>query len=128
LDTIRLVLGGIRVNGVGDDADDEDIPMLHDIDQKKDRWDCETILSTLHAYYYGESDVCCGRRTSGTYSNLENHSRLIRAKEADQYPEFECILAQVSRAPMCRVDRFGRRARMTEMRKRITVRCINSFH
>jgi protein LTV1 len=29
-----------------DEDDDDDIPMPHDIDEKKDRWDCETILST----------------------------------------------------------------------------------
>ncbi|KAF8516083.1 Low temperature viability protein-domain-containing protein [Gautieria morchelliformis] len=68
LDTIRRALGGMRVNpGIGDDADDdEDIPMPHDVDEKKDRWDCETILST--------------------YSNLENHPRLIRAKEGRPVP------------------------------------------
>lgn len=47
LDTIRRALGEIRINPGAEDEDDEDIPMPHDIDDKKDRWDCETILSAL---------------------------------------------------------------------------------
>ncbi|KAF8584673.1 LTV-domain-containing protein [Ramaria rubella] len=62
LDTIRRALGGMRINpSAEDEEDDADIPMPHDIDEKVDRWDCETILTT--------------------YTNLENHPRLIRARD-----------------------------------------------
>ena len=48
LDTIRKALGEAKIR---DDAEsepeDDDILMPLDIDDKKDRWDCETILSTL---------------------------------------------------------------------------------
>ncbi|KAG6911350.1 hypothetical protein DXG01_001021 [Tephrocybe rancida] len=64
LDTIRRALGQderVRLDDQEDDDDDDDILMPFDVDDKKDRWDCETILST--------------------YSNLENHPRLIRARD-----------------------------------------------
>lgn len=51
LDTIRRALGTVRLNPDAqdddDDDNDDDIPMPHDIDEKPDRWDCETILSML---------------------------------------------------------------------------------
>ena len=50
LDTIRRALGTVRLNPDtqdDDDDNDDDIPMPHDIDEKPDRWDCETILSML---------------------------------------------------------------------------------
>jgi protein LTV1 len=49
-----------------DDADDGDILMPTDVDAPRDRWDCETVLST--------------------YSNLENHPRLIRARDSRPVP------------------------------------------
>ncbi|KAG6842387.1 hypothetical protein C0991_007517 [Blastosporella zonata] len=64
LDTIRRAMGQderVRIGDMDDDDDDDDILMPLDVDDKKDRWDCETILST--------------------YSNLENHPRLIRARD-----------------------------------------------
>lgn len=47
LDTLRRAMGQddrVRLND-DDDARDDDILMPLDIDDKKDRWDCETILS-----------------------------------------------------------------------------------
>lgn len=52
------------------------------VEEKGERWDCETILSNLAP--------CLAHKLAfdvswygfpGTYSNLENHPRLIRAKE-----------------------------------------------
>ena len=47
LETIRKALGEakIRDDAGESDAEDDDILMPLDIDDKKDRWDCETILS-----------------------------------------------------------------------------------
>ncbi|KDQ14015.1 hypothetical protein BOTBODRAFT_145898 [Botryobasidium botryosum FD-172 SS1] len=68
LNTLRRAMAdatGARDQADADvDDDEKDIPMPHDIDQYKDRWDCETILST--------------------YTNLENHPRLIRAREKER--------------------------------------------
>ncbi|KAG6813997.1 hypothetical protein H0H92_004490 [Tricholoma furcatifolium] len=65
LDTIRRALGQderVRIGNEDEEDEEEDILMPLDVDDKKDRWDCETILST--------------------YSNLENHPRLIRARDS----------------------------------------------
>ncbi|KAG5340744.1 Protein LTV1 [Termitomyces sp. T112] len=64
LDTIRRALGqDDRVRLGNQESDEEDdILMPLDLDDKQDRWDCETILTT--------------------YSNLENHPRLIRARDS----------------------------------------------
>jgi len=68
LDTLRRAMGQderVRVARDGEEDDeDDDVLMPLDIDDRKDRWDCETILTT--------------------YSNLENHPRLIRARDADR--------------------------------------------
>ncbi|KAJ7269273.1 Low temperature viability protein-domain-containing protein [Mycena haematopus] len=66
LETLRRAMGqDERVRAAReDDDDDDDVLMPLDIDDRKDRWDCETILTT--------------------YSNLENHPRLIRARDADR--------------------------------------------
>ncbi|KAJ7508634.1 Low temperature viability protein-domain-containing protein [Mycena galericulata] len=66
LDTLRRAMGQderVRVERDGEDEEEDDILMPFDIDDRKDRWDCETILTT--------------------YSNLENHPRLIRARDAN---------------------------------------------
>ncbi|KAJ7922888.1 Low temperature viability protein-domain-containing protein [Mycena leptocephala] len=68
LDTLRRAMGQderVRVERDGEDEED-DILMPFDIDDRKDRWDCETILTT--------------------YSNLENHPHLIRARDARKKP------------------------------------------
>ncbi|KAF9502180.1 LTV-domain-containing protein [Pleurotus eryngii] len=71
LNTLRQALGQderVRITQTGDSDDDEDEEAIlasfgKEEDTKQDRWDCETILST--------------------YSNLENHPRLIRARDAN---------------------------------------------
>ncbi|KIJ28158.1 hypothetical protein M422DRAFT_235698 [Sphaerobolus stellatus SS14] len=68
LNTIRRALGEMRINPEEEENDD-DILMPKDIDQVKERWDCETILST--------------------YSNLENHPRLIRARQTKPVPKIQ---------------------------------------
>ena len=48
LNTIRKALGEVKIREEQSDEDEQDdILMPLDIDDKKDRWDCETILSTL---------------------------------------------------------------------------------
>lgn len=47
LDVIRKGLGEVRIRHQDEESDDEDdIVMPLDVDEKADRWDCETILST----------------------------------------------------------------------------------
>jgi protein LTV1 len=51
LDTLRRAMGQddrVRLE-TGEDHNDDDILMPFDIDDRKDRWDCETILSM---YYF----------------------------------------------------------------------------
>lgn len=67
LDTIRKALGEVKIREQVDDDEEDDVLMPLDIDEKKDRWDCETILTT--------------------YSNLENHPRLIRARRDKPVPK-----------------------------------------
>jgi protein LTV1 len=48
LDTLRRAMGmdeRVRVARDGEDDEEEDVLMPLDIDDRKDRWDCETILS-----------------------------------------------------------------------------------
>ena len=46
LDTIRKALGQARLRDDEDsNSESDDILMPLDIDEKQDRWDCETILS-----------------------------------------------------------------------------------
>ncbi|KAF9015757.1 Low temperature viability protein-domain-containing protein [Cyathus striatus] len=66
LDTLRRAMGQDERVRVTDGDDDSDNDLVEEED-KKDRWDCETILST--------------------YSNLENHPRLIRARDKKITPK-----------------------------------------
>lgn len=48
LNTFRRAMGHderVHLSQDDDDKGDEDIMMPYDVDDKKDRWDCETILS-----------------------------------------------------------------------------------
>ncbi|KAH8094602.1 Low temperature viability protein-domain-containing protein [Cristinia sonorae] len=69
LDVFRKALGEAKIrDGADEESDnDDDILMPLDVDDKADRWDCETILTT--------------------YSNLENHPRLIRARTEKPVPK-----------------------------------------
>ncbi|KAF8910048.1 Low temperature viability protein-domain-containing protein [Gymnopilus junonius] len=63
LDILRRAMGqDDRVRVTNEDEQDID-----DDEDKKDRWDCETILTT--------------------YTNLENHPRLIRARDSKPVPK-----------------------------------------
>ncbi|KAI1794003.1 LTV-domain-containing protein [Ganoderma leucocontextum] len=68
LDAIRKALGEAKIRDAEEsDSEAEDVLMPLDVDEKKDRWDCETILTT--------------------YSNLENHPRLIQARGDKAVPK-----------------------------------------
>jgi len=54
LDTIRRALGPVTIRDF-DERDDGDIPMPVDVDDVKDTWDCETILSR---FYLVETPRC----------------------------------------------------------------------
>jgi len=70
LDTIRCALGDLKLNLTTVNSDEDDgIPIPEDVDEKKERWDCETILTT--------------------YPNFENHPRLIRARESKRVPKIK---------------------------------------
>jgi protein LTV1 len=81
LDTIRRGLGEIRINpGSGDEEIEEAIPMPYDVDEKKERWDCETILSEYRSSILINFSY---QLLTATYTNLENHPRLIRARDLE---------------------------------------------
>ncbi|KAH7906472.1 Low temperature viability protein-domain-containing protein [Hygrophoropsis aurantiaca] len=76
LETLRRTMGQdervrIAAGDSDEDTDDEKLfAAYHAADEnKKDRWDCETILST--------------------YSNLENHPRLIRVRDSRPVPKIK---------------------------------------
>ncbi|KAI0094505.1 LTV-domain-containing protein [Irpex rosettiformis] len=87
LDTIRKGLGEAKIRDDIDDDVEDDILMPVDIDEPKDRWDCETILTT--------------------YSNLENHPRLIRARQVKITPKI--ILDSKTGLPMVDGEKVQRR-------------------
>ncbi|KAH6916658.1 cytoplasmic protein [Coprinopsis sp. MPI-PUGE-AT-0042] len=67
LDTFRRALGEATIREGADEEDNDEPQFYVEEDDKKDRWDCETILTT--------------------YSNLENHPRLIRARTSKPVPK-----------------------------------------
>jgi len=70
LDVLRRAMGQderVRISNDGNEEDDIDDLISSDEEDKKDRWDCETILST--------------------YTNLENHPRLIRVRDQKPVPK-----------------------------------------
>ncbi|KAK7465279.1 Protein ltv1 [Stygiomarasmius scandens] len=69
LDTLRTAMGlDERVRDTTGESDEEEQDIFVELEEdKKDRWDCETILTT--------------------YSNLENHPRLIRARDSKPIPK-----------------------------------------
>ena len=84
LDTVRRALGPVTIRDY-DEKDDGDIPIPVDIDNVKDTWDCETILSG----FFCLGIPPCGSfvHFAATYSNLENHPRLIRVRDAKAVPK-----------------------------------------
>ncbi|OAX36748.1 Low temperature viability protein [Rhizopogon vinicolor AM-OR11-026] len=76
LDTLRRAMGQderVRIRSADDDEDeqldDERLFAAYHAAEKEDRWDCETILTT--------------------YSNLENHPRVIRARALKPVPQIK---------------------------------------
>ncbi|KAI6163780.1 Low temperature viability protein-domain-containing protein [Pisolithus thermaeus] len=73
LDTLRRAMGedgAVRISAAeqdGDDEDDEKLFASYHANEKESRWDCETILST--------------------YTNLENHPKIIRARTSKPVPK-----------------------------------------
>lgn len=88
LDTIRRAMGQddrVRI-GEGEEEDDSnDIYAVLKEDDKKDRWDCETILSKYISNRYPQNVKCLP--LIATYTNLENHPRLIRARDSKPVPK-----------------------------------------
>ena len=84
LDTIRRALGPVTIRDY-DEKDDGDIPMPVDIDDVKDTWDCETILSRLSFLKVSHCDS--SMHFAATYSNLENHPRLIKVRNTKAVPK-----------------------------------------
>ena len=53
LDTVRKALGEAKLRDAEEsESEDDDILMPLDVDDKKDRWDCETILSERETRCY----------------------------------------------------------------------------
>lgn len=84
LDTIRRALGPVTIRDY-DEKDDGDIPIPVDIDNVKDTWDCETILSRFSFLKVSYDDS--SMHFAATYSNLENHPRLIRVRDTKAFPK-----------------------------------------
>ena len=79
LDTIRRALGPVAIRDY-DEKDDGSIPIPVDIDDVRDTWDCETILSRFFLPSYAPPHGSFVH-FAATYSNLENHPRLIRVRD-----------------------------------------------
>ncbi|KIM47584.1 hypothetical protein M413DRAFT_439249 [Hebeloma cylindrosporum] len=70
LDILRRAMGEderVRIANADDEEKEETDLLATEEGDKKDRWDCETILTT--------------------YTNLENHPRLIRARDSIPVPQ-----------------------------------------
>jgi len=76
LDTLRRAMGRDERVNLHDDESEEEV-LIIDVD-KKILWDCETILSQCHSSAVSLHHLSL----TATYSNLENHPRLIRARES----------------------------------------------
>lgn len=88
LETIRKALGEATIRDLDDDDDDDNILMPVELDEKEDRWDCETILSACIIYIVNTL-VPTSHGPSATYSNLENHPRIIRARASKPTAKIE---------------------------------------
>jgi protein LTV1 len=80
LNTLRMAMGQddrVRVGSDDEEEEEEDI-MAPLEDDKTDRWDCETVLSES---VLTVRDIFNDLYVAATYSNTENHPRLIRARD-----------------------------------------------
>lgn len=71
----------IRIN-----IDDEDLLVVSDSEDKNEKWDCETILSALRGFL-GLKVISYW--SVATYTNFENHPRLIRAWNSKPAPKIQ---------------------------------------
>lgn len=87
LDALRRAMGQderVRNSNNGDEEGDDDDLFSSDEEDKKDRWDCETILSMSYLTIIIQMH---NGHISATYTNLENHPRLIRICDAKPVPK-----------------------------------------
>lgn len=95
LDTIRRALGDVRIDGKeyeeGDTwNNDNTVPMPIDVDEEKERWDCETILCIFISFSSLPQHITPIQFSSlATYSNLENHPRVIRVRDSKPTPRIK---------------------------------------
>lgn len=89
LSTLRMAMGQderVRIEQNGDEESGDEMLTPYGEAEKKDRWDCETILSKLDfPPNFSPSPETYLREA--TYSNLENHPRLIRARDNKLVPK-----------------------------------------
>jgi protein LTV1 len=82
LGALREAMG--KDHRVGAQSDDSSGDYANDLsfEEEDDRGDCETVLSMCRCVFYNNGT----EHTSATYSNLENHPQVIRARVAKQQP------------------------------------------
>jgi protein LTV1 len=80
LQSLRTAMGrGECMTGEDSDQEgkDDEIYAMIEGNEKPERWDVETVLSESH-YPQGDQSLIVSQ---ATYTNLENHPRLIKARE-----------------------------------------------
>ena len=82
LQSLRLAMGRGECVTVDSDQEgkDDDIYAVAEGNGKPERWDVETVLSESHHTRDGQSLMI----SQATYTNLENHPRLIKAREGQR--------------------------------------------
>ena len=88
LDVLRRAMGQderVRISNDGNEEDDNDDLFSSDEEDKKDRWDCETIL--CGCFFFIVIIQNHNGHISATYTNLENHPRLIRVRDPKPVPK-----------------------------------------
>jgi protein LTV1 len=81
LQSLRLAMGRggrVTVEDSEQEGNDDDIYAEIEDNEKPERWDVETVLSKSHHTRGNQSLIVF---LKATYTNLENHPRLIRARE-----------------------------------------------
>ena len=80
LQSLRTALGrgeNMTVEDSDQEGKDDDIYAMIEGNEKPERWDVETVLSESH-HRQGDQSLIVSQ---ATYTNLENHPRLIKARE-----------------------------------------------
>jgi protein LTV1 len=87
LQSLRVAMGRDERVTVEDldqeEAKDDAVYAAIEEDERKERWDVETVLSKWYCARSNESFI----GFSATYTNLENHPRLIKAREERKGPK-----------------------------------------